>query len=131
MAPTIYFEDGSEDVANEYMSFLTPRFCPLQINVNGSSRIEDIMDSIESTIIQKQQTMHLHRALVVHGFDERLRDITQDNAELFDQSLLNISDSQIRIIILVADKRICPRGWDLMKYAIDPPKTTRYLTGEE
>ena len=128
MAPTIYFEDGSEDVANEYMSFLTPRFCPLQINVS-SSRIEDIVDSIEAKLIQKQQ--HIHRALVVHGFDERLRDITQDIAALFDLSLLNISDSQIRIVILVADRRICPRGWDLMKYAVDPPKTTRYLTGEE
>lgn len=117
MAPCVYLVDGDTSVADQYMEYLKIRN-PLKL------LFQDLNLFLEQT---EQQQPLLHRALVVHGMDDFLLSMTRDVAIEFDKLLLNIP---VIIVILVGNKKYAS-GWEILKTVVDPPRTSRWLTGEE
>lgn len=120
MAPCVYLVDGDTSVADQYMEYLKIRN-PLKL------LFQDLNLFLEQTQLLKPQPLP-HRALVVHGMDDFLLSMTRDVAIEFDKLLLNIP---VIIVILVGNKTQHTSGWEILKAVVDPPRTSRWLTGEE
>jgi hypothetical protein len=118
MAPCVYLVDGDTYVADQYMEYLSKRN-PLKI----------LFQDLNLFLQQSEPSQQLpHRALVVYGMDDFLLSMTRDVAIELDKLLLNIP---VIIVILVVNKTTFSSGWEILKAVVDPPMTSRWLTGEE
>ena len=116
---TVYVFDGDANFKAsffQYFDFLSKK-SPLKIHAKGTI---DAIALIRSTIELHQDI----RALVIYGLDE----MSEDIAISFDKLL---SEKRRLLVIFVAERHLCPAGFDAFKAILHPPMNPRYLTGEE
>ena len=127
MVPCIYVIDGNADIANEYMISLYKKKNPLLINLHDK-KLPDILEYITNCLLEKKEA---YRTLILHELDYLLSDITENIAIDLNNFLESISDPNIIIVLLIADKSKYLEQWNIIKRILDPPQHPRWLTGQE